>query len=51
MQRFTIRISEKLLWKLRIIAEREVRSVNKLLSLFLRDAIEAYEAKHGEIKL
>ena len=45
----SIRLDEKMLDKLHIIADYEGRSANGQVVILIRDAIEAYEAKHGVI--
>lgn len=45
----SIRIDDKMLDKLHYIADYEGRSANSQILILIRDAIEAYEAKHGEI--
>ena len=47
----SIRIDEKMLDKLHVLADYEGRSANSQILILIRDAVEAYEAKHGEIKL
>ena len=46
----SIRIEEEMLDKLHVIADYEVRSANSQILVLIRDLIENYEAKHGEIK-
>ena len=46
----SIRIDEKMLDKLHVIADYEGRSANSQILVLIRDLIEAYENKHGEIK-
>lgn len=48
---YTIRIDEQLLHKLHIISAYEGRSANSQVLILIRDAVEAYEAKHGKIEL
>ena len=45
----SIRIEEKMLNKLHFIADYEGRSANRQILILIRDAIEKYEKKHGEI--
>ena len=45
------RIDEEMLHKLHVGADYEGRSANSQILILIRDAIESYEAKHGEIKL
>ncbi len=47
----SIRIEEKMLHKLHIVADYEGRSVNSEILILIREAIEKYEEKHGEIKI
>ena len=47
----SIRIDEEMLNKLHVVADYEGRSANSQILVLIRDAIEAYEEKHGEIKL
>ena len=46
----SIRIDEEMLDKLHVIADYEGRSANSQILVLIRDLIENYEAKHGEIK-
>lgn len=48
---YTIRIDEALLHKLHIISAYEGRSANSQILILIRDAVEAFEAKHGKIEL
>ena len=47
----SIRIDEKVLDKLHVVADYEGRSANSQTLILIRDLIENYEAKHGEIKI
>lgn len=47
----SIRIEEEMLDKLHVIADYEGRSANSQILVLIRDLIEHYEAKHGEIKI
>ena len=47
----SIRIDEKMLDKLHIVADYEARSANSQILILIRDCIEAFEAKHGEIQV
>ena len=47
----SIRIDEEMLHKLHVVADYEGRSANSQILILIRDAVEAYEAKHGEIKI
>lgn len=46
----SIRIDEEMLDKLHVIADYEGRSANSQILVLIRDLIENYEQKHGEIK-
>lgn len=46
----SIRIEEAMLDKLHVIADYEGRSANSQILVLIRDLIESYEEKHGEIK-
>ena len=46
----SIRIEEEMLDKLHVIADYEGRSANSQILVLIRDLIESYEEKHGEIK-
>ena len=46
----SIRIEEEMLDKLHVIADYEGRSANSQILVLIRDLIEEYETKHGEIK-
>ena len=47
----SIRIEEETLDKLHVIADYEGRSANSQILILIRDCIEKYEEKHGEIKV
>lgn len=47
----SIRIDETLLHKLHVIADYEGRSANSQILILIRDAVDAYEARHGKIEL
>lgn len=47
----SIRIEEEMLDKLHVFAGYEGRSANSQILILIRDSIEKYEEKHGEIKL
>ena len=47
----SIRIEEEMLDKLHVIADYEGRSANSQILVLIRDLIEAYEEKHGEIEI
>ena len=46
-----IRLDEMLAAKLKIIAEKEIRSMNAQLEYFILKGVEAYESANGEIIL
>lgn len=47
----SIRIDEKMLNKLHYVADYEGRSANSQINILIRDAIENFESKHGEIPI
>ena len=47
----SIRIDETMLHKLHVVADYKGRSANNEILILIRDAIEAYEEKHGKIEL
>ena len=47
----SIRIEEEMLNKIAYIADYEGRSANSQILILIRDCIESYEQKHGEIKV
>lgn len=47
----SIRIDEIMLHKLHILADYEGRSANSQVLILIRDAVEAFEEKHGRIDL
>ena len=47
----SIRIDEEVLDKLHIVADYEGRSANSEILILIRDAIIAYEEKHGKIEI
>jgi hypothetical protein len=48
---FSIRIDEKMLDKLHVVADYEGRSANSQVLILMRDCIERYEEKHGAIEM
>ena len=46
----SIRIDEKMLDKVHVVADYDGRSANGQRRILIRDCIEEYEKKHGEIK-
>lgn len=47
----SIRIDEKMLDKLHVIADYEGRSANSEILILIRNEIEKFEKEHGEIKV
>ena len=47
----SIRIDDKMLNKLHVVADYDGRSANSEILVLIREAIEKYEEKHGEIDL
>lgn len=47
----SIRIDDTMLDKLHVVADYEGRSANSQILVLIREAIEKYEAKNGEIKV
>ncbi len=47
----SIRIDDKMLDKLHVVADYEGRSANSEILILIREAIEKYEEKHGEIQV
>ena len=47
----SIRIEEEMLDKLHVVADYEGRSANSQILILIRDCIEQYESKHGQIKV
>ncbi len=45
----SIRIDEEMLDKLHVVADYEARSANGQIIVLIRECIERYEEKHGEI--
>ena len=50
IKNLSIRIDKELLDKLHYVADYEGRSANSEILILIRDAIEKYEEKHGEIR-
>ena len=46
---FSIRIDDEMLNKLHVVADYEGRSANSQVLILIRNCIEQYEAKHGQI--
>ena len=51
IKNFSIRLDSEMLDKLHVIADYEGRSANGQVMVLIRDCIEKYEEKHGEIKI
>ena len=47
----SIRIDDEMLDKLHVVADYEGRRANSQILILIRDCIEAYEARHGEIQI
>lgn len=48
---FSLRISEDLLFKIKYIAKKNLRSINKEAEYALFKYVEDYEKRNGEIKI
>ena len=48
---FSLRISEELLAKIKVIAVRNKRSANKEMEYALERYVEAFEERHGEVQI
>lgn len=48
---FSLRISEELLTKIKIIAARNKRSANKEIEFVLEQYVQDFESRHGEIAI
>ena len=51
IKNISVRIDETMLDKLHFVADYEGRSANGQILVLIRDCVEQYEAKHGEIKV
>ena len=51
LPRYTLRVPQEYLDKIRYIAEENGRSANREIELMLKVRISDYEKKHGEIKI
>lgn len=51
IKHLTIRIDEKMLNKIHVVADYEGRSANSQILILIRDSIEKFEKEHGEIKV
>ena len=48
---YSLRISEELLAKIKVIAVRNKRSANKEMEHALERYVEAFEERHGEVQI
>lgn len=48
---FSLRVTEELLAKIKVIAVRNKRSANKEMEYALERYVEAFETRHGEIQI
>lgn len=51
MKSLSVRIEDMILHKLHFVADYEGRSANSQILVLIRECIEKYEEKHGEIEL
>ena len=51
IKHLTIRIDEKMLNQIHVVADYEGRSANSQILILIRDCVEKFEKEHGEIKL
>ena len=49
IKNFSIRIDDTMLDKLHVVADYEGRLANSQVLILIRDCIDQYESKHGEI--
>ena len=49
--RYTLRVNRQNFQKFRFIAAYESRSVNKVLELYIKQRVTAFESAHGCIKI
>ncbi len=47
----SIRIDDKMLDKLHVVADYEGRSANSEILILIRDIVEKFEKEHGEIEI
>ena len=47
----SIRIEQEMLDKFHVVADYEGRSANSQILILIRDCIEKYEERHGEIQI
>ena len=48
---FSLRVSEELLSKIKVIAVRNKRSANKEIEFALEEYVKSFEQRHGEIDI
>lgn len=51
LPKFTLRTDKQTLDKFRVVAKKNLRTVNRELEMLMRQHIADYEDKHGEIVL
>lgn len=51
IKHLTIRIDEKMLNKIHVVADYEGRSANSQILILVRDCVERFEKEHGEINV
>ena len=51
IKHYTVRIDEKMLNKIHVVADYEGRSANSQILILIRDIVEKFEKEHGEIKV
>lgn len=51
LPRYTLRIPQEYLDKIRYIAEENGRSANREIELMIKERIRVYESQHGQISL
>lgn len=44
-----IRLDDKIFYKMKIIADKEVRSLNGQMEYFIIKGVEEYEKEHGDV--
>ena len=51
LPRYTLRIPQEYLDKIRYIAEKNGRSANREIELMIKSRIQEYEQQHGQIRI
>ena len=51
IKHLTIRIDEKMLNKIHVVADYEGRSANSQILILVRDCVERFEKEHGEVNV